>query len=285
MKEHSIFLEAGFVPKDQALAWSAEMFKNEFNQLLEQAVELANDNVSGEVLGSGEVVTVNTVAAEEKTKELTGIDIDLALSKKELRLRPGRGNPSLEAKIERFNLIAMQQTKSLIDFKTLLLEKILECNLFAFNFPLLIEHLREEAMFYLERLEKLQERRKTAPRQKIIEEKVFWDHIMAEHAMFISHLLDPSEKTLITQADNFARVFTQLEQQVKRLEKTGKANRMLRELFNEELKATRDIRDFKSKGGQLILACQVRSIINPLLADHVLREANHFLNELEHLKV
>ena len=48
----------------------------------------------------------------------------------------------------------------------------------------------------------------------------------------------------------------------------------MRELMREEIRATRDIRNFKRTGEELILACQVRSIIIPLLADHILREAN-----------
>lgn len=281
MKEHSFFLEAGFIPKDQALARTAEAFKNKFNQLLKQAVELANGNVSEKILRSGEVVTDNTIAAEEKTEELSGIDIDIELTRRELRLRSGRGNPSLETKVEQLNAAAIRETRALIDFKTLLLNRKLECSLFTWHFPLLIEHLLEEAEFYVEHLAKLQERIAPDPRQEIVGEKVFWDDIMGEHAQFISHLLDPTEKTLIAQADTFARVFARLKQQAQRFQRSCRTGRRLQGLVAEEMRATRSLRNFKSTGEELILACQVRSIIIPLLADHVLREANHFLNILE----
>jgi hypothetical protein len=40
------------------------------------------------------------------------------------------------------------------------------------------------------------------------------------------------------------------------------------------------IRDFKAAGARGILECEIRSIILPLLADHVLREANHYIRLL-----
>ena len=40
-------------------------------------------------------------------------------------------------------------------------------------------------------------------------------------------------------------------------------------------------RDFKAAGTKGITGCSVRSVILPLLADHVLREANHYLRLLE----
>jgi len=42
MKEHSIFLEAAFLPKDDKLIDEADAFKNEFTQLLSHAISLAD---------------------------------------------------------------------------------------------------------------------------------------------------------------------------------------------------------------------------------------------------
>ncbi|VEF47561.1 Domain of uncharacterised function (DUF2935) [Bacillus freudenreichii] len=41
--------------------------------------------------------------------------------------------------------------------------------------------------------------------------------------------------------------------------------------------AAQEIRAFKQAGLDLIKSCQIRNVINPLLADHVVREADHFL--------
>ncbi|HCA30373.1 MAG TPA: hypothetical protein DEP23_12805, partial [Ruminococcaceae bacterium] len=45
----------------------------------------------------------------------------------------------------------------------------------------------------------------------------------------------------------------------------------------DSISAMMRLRDFKTAGTQGLLDCNIKSIIVPLLADHVLREANHYL--------
>lgn len=275
MKEHSFFLEAAFVAKNADLIRRADRFRVAFEELLREAVDLANCNVSKCVLQSGEVVTDNTIEAEEKTEFLSGIPFDICLTKRETMLRPGPGDPDLEDQVERFNNRVIRETRALIELKTDVLEGMLDCSLFTWNFPLLIEHIRREALFYVDHLQRLQKRIVLDPTEEIIEEKRFWDRIMAEHSQFIAHLLDPTEQELIMTADEFARRFFRLEKSVKQIEK--KDGCIPPQLMRDEIQAVEEIRDFKSTANELILACEIRSIIIPLLADHVLREANHFL--------
>ncbi|NLG32491.1 MAG: DUF2935 domain-containing protein [Syntrophomonadaceae bacterium] len=275
MKEHSFFIEAALLPKNQDLIERADEFRIDFEKLLEQAVMLADGNVSRVVLNSGEVVTNKTILAEKQTQFLSGIPFDTALTQRELRLSSGRGDPRLERRIQEFNERVIRETQGLVELKTEILEGMLNCTLFTFNFPLLIEHIRREARFYIGHLQRLQRRIALDPRQELIAEKVFWDRIMAEHSLFIAHLLDPTEKALIRTADDFARRFFRLEDRAENVKKTCLC--LPGQLLRDEINATRDIRDFKATANQLILQCRIRSIIIPLLADHVLREANHFL--------
>ncbi len=50
---------------------------------------------------------------------------------------------------------------------------------------------------------------------------------------------------------------------------------------DDSLRETLKFRDFKAAGAQGIQNCEIRSVILPLLADHVLREANHYIRLLE----
>ncbi|MGE5543407.1 MAG: DUF2935 domain-containing protein [Bacillota bacterium] len=277
MKEHSLILEAGIAPKNEQLVKRAGEFRNSFNNLLNEAVKLANGNVSSTVLESEEIVTDRTLQAEEKTEDLSGIDIDMALTKMEMMLRPGQEDPGLGDAVRRLNSQAIHLTRSLVEFKTAVLSGVLNCTIFTYVLPTMIEHLREEAETYIKYLEKLQLGSDPYQEKDIMEAKAFWDHIMAEHAQFVAHLLDPSEVKLIQQADRFAERFFRLGRKAEQIQARGRFDRYMRALIQEEIRATRDIRDFKRTGEELILACQVRSIIIPLLADHVLREANHFL--------
>lgn len=49
----------------------------------------------------------------------------------------------------------------------------------------------------------------------------------------------------------------------------------------DSLEETLKFRDFKAAGTEGISQCRIRSVILPLLADHVLREANHYIRLLK----
>jgi len=280
MKEHAIFLEAGFVGKDKAFIDRADRFKNDFTALLYDAIELANGNIRKSVLRSEELVTKRTLDAERKTEALSGIPIDTALTTMEMGLTAGSGDAKLEDSVRSLNERAINLTKTFADFKAAVLADVLACQLFTWNFPLLIDHILREARFFIEHLEQLQTGTMMTPRQAIIEEKVFWDRIMAEHAMFISHYLDPSEMALIKKANQAAATMTGLENRAKDL--MGSSNNgELRKLVKDEVEAVSALRQFKKTGEELILECKLKSLIPPLLADHVFRESSHFLRLLE----
>jgi len=277
MKEHAFFLAAGFLSKDAALAEQALQFNTSFNALLADAVALANGNVDFTVLNSGEVVTNMTLRAEQRTQQLSGVPIDTALTNQELKLVPAgeNVNPAIMENVRSLNQRAIALTRDLVGFKTQILDGMLSCRLFTFNFPLLIIHIRREAILFIEQLESLQKTGAIDYAREILAQKIFWDRQMAEHAQFISHLLDPTEAALINQANDFAQLFFNLRAQAE------SGARPFDQLLQEEIIATNNLRNFKATAEELILACRVRSIIIPLLADHVLREANHFLRILQ----
>ena len=55
-------------------------------------------------------------------------------------------------------------------------------------------------------------------------------------------------------------------------------------VISDILMETIKLRDFKKVGTKGILDCEIKSIILPLLADHVLREANHYIRLLDECK-
>ena len=99
---------------------------------------------------------------------------------------------------------------------------------------------------------------------------------MMEHALFIRGLLDPSEEELIRTANDFAIDYQKLLDRAKKQDCIAS-----RTLSGESLEETLKYRDFKAAGTKGILSCEIASIILPLLADHVLREANHYIRILK----
>lgn len=99
---------------------------------------------------------------------------------------------------------------------------------------------------------------------------------MMEHAQFIRGLLDPTEEELIDTADDFAHEFKCL-----RKEALAKTDATIDSVTDETLFQTIQLKNFKQAATEGITSCEIRSIILPLLADHVLREANHYIRLLE----
>lgn len=219
MKEHALFLRAGFTPVNADFSKQAEMFKNEFQKLLCDAVILSNGVVSQNVLNSGEIVTEFTFLAEKQTEHLTGIEIDKAITAKELRLKGNLNRcnsicAETVCAVKKLNKRALSLLDGLIRFKENILNNVTCCKMFTANYPLLIEHIIREAKLYRQYLQMLE-----------------------------------------TNGDLSCQSMKEIE--------------------------SFKLRDFKAAGTKGIEECTIRSIILPLLADHVLREANHYIRLLE----
>lgn len=279
MKEHSLFLEAGFTPANSDFAKKAEYFKIEFEKLLCNAVMLSGGVVRQKVLDSGEIVTEFTCEAEKQTERFTGIAIDKAITEKELNLG-GNGcqrmsREDIFRQVKQINVTALKLLEGLVCFKENVLNKVLCCEMFTVNYPLLLEHIIREAKLYREYVEIL-ERNGDLPDCVMKETEQFWNQIMMEHAQFIRGLLDPTEKELLCTADGFANDYCELLKQCSCAQN--------RTLTASSLAKTVKFREFKQAGVKGIESCEIRSVILPLLADHVLREANHYIRLLENSK-
>ena len=275
MKEHSLFLKAGFTPVSVSFSNKAEFYKNEFAKLLCRAVALDNGAVSQQVLQSQELVTDFTLLAEKQTECFTGISINKETTERELQLRSNGfcgNNPALKSQVHNLNQTAMRLLDGLIIFKETILKNVLCCKMFTMNYPLLLEHIIIEARLYREYVELL-EKDGCLSEEKMKSAECFWNQIMMEHALFIRGLLDPSEKALFDTADKFADEYSEL------LTKCRNAHN--KTLTADTLETTKKFKEFKTAGVQGIEQCKIRSVILPLLADHVLREANHYIRLLK----
>lgn len=274
MKEHSFFLGIAFTPVNSQWAAEADNLRIGFEKLLAKAVSLANGNVSEQALASRQFATEYTADAEELTNFYTGVPFNTDLTKDELMLRPANTQTLADVNaVAALNHNAFRLTSALVAFKERLLKNVLACRMFTLNYPLLIEHIIREARLFLSSLRTLNERRLTVNNTYLINQEIFWNRQMAEHAKFIAGLLDPSEEILIDTARMFGKEFDMLTAEAKQ----AQTQTMDLSLTENTIEAMERLRDFKTAGTQGLLNCSIKSIIIPLLADHVLREANHYL--------
>ncbi|MGN0528903.1 MAG: DUF2935 domain-containing protein [Eubacterium sp.] len=274
MKEHALFLKAGFTPADSSFAEKAEFYKNAFEKLLLRTLRLSNGIIGCDVLKSGELVTEFTALAERQTENFTGININREITDREQRLKCGcniTADREMCRQVRMLNRNALQLLDGLIAFKERILKNVLSCNMFTLNYPLLIEHIIREAKLYRKYIMTLEESGNLSD-DTMAQTECFWNRIMMEHAMFIRGLIDPAESELFNSADTFACEYADL------LKACDEAQRET--VQSASLQETIKLRDFKTAGVRGIEQCKIRSIILPLLADHVLREANHYIRLL-----
>lgn len=282
MKEHSLFLLAGFPGKETEFIQRADRYREAFEAGLRRTVELADGIVRESVLNSREIVTEFTQRAECQTSNLTGIPIDVKITEAEKQLRAGSCymvNRETVFQVRKLNRHMLQSLNGLIAFKEQVLREMLSCRLYTTNYPLLIEHILREAKLYRQIVSEL-ERRGRISVPDLRNQEIFWNQIMMEHAQFIRGLLDPTECELIETANTFAEDYCGLLEEAR--EQDMKA---MNALTAKTLETTKQYQQFKTAGTQGITGCEIRSIILPLLADHVLREANHYLRILEDAQI
>ena len=277
MKEHALFLEAGFPCKEEEWIKRADWFREQFENLLRDTLSISDGHINRCVTESNELVTKFTIPAEKRTADLSGVPIDSELSAAAQNLRPLSGRQDFRRMVplvHRLNKRAFRLLNGLIDFKENILKEVGNCKLFTTNYPLLIKHILREAKLYRATIEELMQN-KHPSYKNLRKTEDFWNQIMMEHALFIRGLLDPCEEQLIDTADNFSKEYCELLEQA-RCQDTAAT-----ELAERSLKETLKYREFKEAGTEGILNCKIDSIILPLLADHVLREANHYIRLLE----
>lgn len=280
MKEHAIFLETGFTPKNVKLAKEADSFKNHFEKFLLEVVKLADGRIRGSVVDSGELFTEYTADTEKKTEFYTGININSKITCMEENFSniSKRIDGKTVKSVRQINEKAKKLLKELIEFKEKIVNDVSCCKIITLNYPLFNEHLVHEAKLYLSYVELLEENEDIefdCSYKKIMKKELFWDDIMKEHALFIRGLLDPSEDKLICTANQFVQEYSEL------IKKAASMNeRTMIGITDVTLMETIKFRDFKTSGVEGILGCEIKSILLPLIADHVLREANHYIRLL-----
>jgi len=160
----------------------------------------------------------------------------------------------------------VMRTEPLIRFKRELREEQASGKIHSLIFPLFLDHIAREAERFARRQKMFMEGKTEFGREEIIN---FWSQIMAEHANFIAHLLDPEERDLFTQALHASENFEKIQKEHALEGRTDPVTMDVDHLI-----------DFKTAALKGIETGKIKSIITPELADHVRREAIVFSNEL-----
>lgn len=163
-------------------------------------------------------------------------------------------------------------------FQRHLLQLLLHCKLSGGNFPLFIDHIIRETEYVIALFNKMKAGKFLSATK--VQEEAFWVRIMSDHTKFIRQKLDPSERNLITTIEEFSKEFDDLFLQgndfVSML--TGVPSVPSFTRYTQDVRmATIRLRNFKKAAYVMITECKLLGIIPAIVADHVRREADHFL--------
>ena len=186
--------------------------------------------------------------------------------------------------VQAFNTEVYQAAASIWSYKRKVLHLTLRCEIRSNNYPLLVDHISREAAYFANRLKELNEGKLAPTPDAVIEENIFFLKIMADHAKFIGHLLDPSERKLVDQAREFSHDFDQLLFQavdLNSMKPQSETKPILGQFLDQNRVSVVSLRDFKKTARELIESCRIKSNIHPLLADHTFREAQRFLDIID----
>ena len=173
-----------------------------------------------------------------------------------------RAGGATAGNLSSFNRPTIELVRRFLDLKLQMEKEQKAGRLKSLAWPTFFEHVALEGERFANRLEKFSQGKVEYDRGEVVD---FWSRIMADHADFVAHLLDPEERALVQKAMQ-----------------TSTAWRAMKGGSKDKVEDSLDsLITFKKTAQAGVEAGQIKSIIHPLLADHVLREALKFSDELK----
>lgn len=195
-------------------------------------------------------------------------------------------SPPQRSELQSFTRRVIDAVKPFIDYKARMGEEQQTGQLRSLVWPLMFDHMRREAQWYIHRLETLGRGQVEFSRAEVVGN---WADLMDEEARFLAHLLDPDEFDLIQKAMQTSQVWRELERGgmgsvvSASIKEPGTVMQSISQhpstdpVMSSAL-TTLDVQTDVTRG---IEAARIKSIIDPRLADHNRREMVKFVDELK----
>ncbi len=269
-------IQLSFFQNNQSYIEVAEGMAKRYEELREKLIPIANHRLPKEIIESDSFVTNYSLDCELLTEKLFGIDINTNLTTEEINLEPGNEetiSQELLDQIHELNEDSLELTRNFIDFCKYLLDSMKENNIFSYLYPLIYTYMIEEASLYANDLYRIQQKDSADP-TFVVNYEYWFSTSMKQACQFIIGLSDPEQISIITNADNYRKIFAE---QMKRY-KEGNITPEIQKLLNEEsIEQLQSFIAFLIKIIEGILDQTYYFIIAPIFFDNLLTEAYYFL--------
>lgn len=282
MREFCANIKLSFFKNNDYYSEIARELGERYEELGEQVLRLANRRIPEETLQGGFFYTPYTLATELLTERLFEIDINNGITEDEMKLTPSTGNDfeytqETIDEITRINNEAIVLTENFIDFCQHILEQQEQNNTFSYSYPLVFKYMIEEANLYVSDLRRLNDKASPDPTYVANFEYRF-SEVIKRATQFIIGLSDPEQTAIITNANNFRKIFAD---QMNKYEKEIMTPESQKRLNRETLAYTKQFQKYLSNLIQGILNTELYFIVEPIFFDNILTEVNYFIFLLE----
>lgn len=283
LREFCLNIQLSFFQNNQNIIETAEELGKRYEELGIIASKISKGFIPNQIIKDRYFITDYTLDCELLTEKLFGIDIntDLTVQQKNIvgfdNISELKINEELINQVSDLNKDAIELTKDFIDFCKYLKQEMLNGNLFSYSYPLIYTYMLEEAGLFASDLERIQDK-STADPTYIINYQYYYSNSMMLASQFIIGLSDPSQASIITNADNYRKTFSNL---MKRYEQSSNSPDAQIILNEEAIDLVNSFRGFLGKIIEGVLNNINYFIIEPIFLDNLLTEANYFLYLLQ----
>jgi hypothetical protein len=117
-----------------------------------------------------------------------------------------------------------------------------------------------------------------------LDEMKFWGRIVFEHLKFHRHAVDPGNERAFRTIDQYEVAVEQFYNAYIFPVQESASSQMLFRLTQQTLDTIIPARNFKSFLNKEIAACRILSLIDPDLADHLIRETDYFIGQVRYAR-
>ncbi len=158
----------------------------------------------------------------------------------------------------------------MVQFKERILKQVLSCQMAIRIYPTWLTHTIYEAKLYRSYIMNA-ETKYYFKYGTAIQTQISWNQIMTEHALLTASMMDPTEQSFIQKNIALSDMFAQDTQRLK------KSKSQMSKPPQEIVSQTIQFKEINESALQGILNCKIKSMILPLMADHMLRETLFYL--------
>lgn len=278
MMEFAYSLGFSFLEKNKDIEEEVYRFYTRFKKQILKTINIANENISKELLESNILYTEYMIPLYKLGEELTGKKADIEVIKALMNLVPGNieVNNDMLQEVNNINNNTLKLLKEYIDFLTYLANQISKLNLFIFKYNMYVDDVKKRAVFYYENLYRII--------NKEIVTVIMIDrninnikNIMERNSLFINGFVNQSEEDVIMQARNFEVAFNELDLNI-----NDNLNiEEIKKIYNSTISLTDSFIYFIEALIRQLLNKKIQFIVGPTYLDICLRAANDFKYNLK----